>query len=127
LALRHKEDLEHLGTIQDAVTLKQGLSCGAVWTGYQGARRVGMEQALGTTRAGNLARWPVSARGIDQGARRAAVRLALAHAACAILGLGTVDAETRDDNLDGLAEAQAGGEERLCAPRPQPKPSTLFL
>ena len=26
LALRHKEDLEHLGTIQDAVTLKQGLS-----------------------------------------------------------------------------------------------------
>ena len=32
LALRHKEALEHLGTIQDAVTLKQGVSCGAVWT-----------------------------------------------------------------------------------------------
>src|SRR5262245_22909802 len=32
LALRHKEELEHLGTLQDAVTLKQGLSFGAVWT-----------------------------------------------------------------------------------------------
>src|SRR5262249_46157288 len=28
LALRHKEALEHLGTIQDAITLKQGLSFG---------------------------------------------------------------------------------------------------
>jgi hypothetical protein len=86
-----------------------------------------MEQALGTTRAGKLARWQVIARGIDQGARRAAVRLALAHAACAILGLGTVDAETLDDNLDWLAEAQAGGEDRLCAQRTQTKPITLFL
>jgi len=32
LALRHKGELEHLGTIQDAITLKQGLSFGAVWT-----------------------------------------------------------------------------------------------
>src|SRR6266852_1431375 len=30
LALRHKEDLEHLGTIQDAITLQQGMSFGAV-------------------------------------------------------------------------------------------------
>jgi hypothetical protein len=29
LALRHKQDLEHLGTAQDAVTLKQGWSFGA--------------------------------------------------------------------------------------------------
>ena len=32
LALRHKEELEHLGTIQDALTLQQGPSFGAVWT-----------------------------------------------------------------------------------------------
>src|SRR5438094_7703742 len=44
LALRHKEALEHLGTIQDAITLKQGLSVGAVWTVYQVARRLGIEK-----------------------------------------------------------------------------------
>src|SRR5262249_18018569 len=35
LALRHKEDLDHLGTLQDAITLKQGMSFGAVWMVYQ--------------------------------------------------------------------------------------------
>src|SRR5215469_3250514 len=54
-ALRHKEALEQLGTIEDAITLKQGLSFGAVWTVYQIARRLGIEQALGTTRDGKLA------------------------------------------------------------------------
>jgi hypothetical protein len=39
LALRHKEALEHLGTIHDAVTLKQGMSFGAVWTVSHVARR----------------------------------------------------------------------------------------
>src|ERR1044072_9765771 len=69
LALRHKEALEHLGTIQDAITLKQGLSVGAVWTVYQVARRLGIEKALGTTREGKLALWHVIARGLDQGSR----------------------------------------------------------
>jgi hypothetical protein len=71
LALRHKEALEQLGTIQDAVTLKQGLSFGAVWTVYHIARRLGIEQALGTTREGKLALWQVIARVIDQGSRLA--------------------------------------------------------
>jgi hypothetical protein len=57
LALRHKEALEQLGTIQDTVTLKQGLSFGAVWTVYHVARRLGIEKALGTTREGKLALW----------------------------------------------------------------------
>src|SRR6516165_175779 len=52
LALRHKEDLEHLGTIEDAITLKQGLSFGDVWTVYQVARHLGIAKALGTTREG---------------------------------------------------------------------------
>src|SRR5215510_186108 len=50
LALRHKQDLENLGTIQDAVTLKQGLSFGAVWTVYHVVRRLGIEKALHDTR-----------------------------------------------------------------------------
>src|SRR5207245_6822838 len=91
LALRHKEDLEHLGTVQDAVTLKQGLSFGAVWTVYHVARRLGIEQALGTTRAGNLALWQVMARVLDQGSRLPAVRLPMAQAACDVRGLGTLE------------------------------------
>src|SRR5712691_576569 len=91
LALRHKENLEHLGTIQDAITLQQGLSFGAVWTVYQVARRLGIAQARGTTREGKLALWQVIALLIDQGARLSAVRLAMAHASGDGLGLGTVD------------------------------------
>jgi DDE family transposase len=127
LALRHKGELEHLGTLQDAITLKQGLSFGAVWTVYQVARRLGIAQALGTTRAGKLALWQVIARVIDQGSRLSAVRLAMAHAACDILGLGTFDEDALYENLDWLAGAQARLEDRLFVQRHKTKPVSLFL
>jgi hypothetical protein len=127
LALRHKEDLEHLGTIQDAITLQQGMSFGAVWTVYHVARRLGIAQALGTTREGKLALWQVIARVIDQGSRLSAVRLAMAHAACDVLGLGTFDEDALYENLDWLAGAQARIEERLFAQRQKTKPASLFL
>src|SRR5215471_6759254 len=127
LALRHKEDLEHLGTLQDALTLKQGLSLGAVWTVYHVARRLGIAQVLGTTRAGKLALWQVIARVIDQGSRLSAVRLAMAHAACDVLGVGPFDEEALYENLDWLAEAQARIEDRLFAQRQKTTPVNLFL
>src|SRR5262247_1798710 len=127
LALRHKESLEYLETIQDAITLKQGLSFGAVWTVYHVARRLGIEQALGTTREGKLALWQVMARVIDQGSRLSAVRLAMAHAACDVLGLGTFDEDALYENLDWLARAQALVEDRLFAQRTKSKPINLFL
>src|SRR5499425_2759697 len=127
LALRHKADLEHLGTIQDAITLRQGLSFGAVWTVSHVARRLGIEQALGTTRAGKLALWQVIARVIDQGSRLSAVRLAMAHAACDMLGLGTFTEDALYENLDWLAGAQALVEDRLFAQRTKSKPINLFL
>jgi Transposase DDE domain len=127
LALRHKESLEHLGTMQDAITLKQGLSFGAVWTVYHVARRLGIEQALGTTRDGKLALWQVIARVIDQGSRLSAVRLAMSHAACDVLGLGPFDEEALYDNLDWLANRQAAVEDTLFAQRTQTKPVSLFL
>jgi len=127
LALRHKEDLEHLGTIQDALTLQQGLSFGAVWTVYHVARRLGIEKALGTTRAGKLALWQVMARVIDQGSRLAAVRLARSHAACDVLGLDTFDEDTLYENLDWLAKAQAAIEDRLFVQRTKTKSVSLFL
>jgi hypothetical protein len=127
LALRHKEALEQLGTIQDAITLQQGPSFGAVWTVYHVARRVGIAQALGTTREGKLALWQVIARVIDQGSRLSAVRLAMSHAACDVLGLGTFDEDALYENLDWLAGAQARIEERLFAQRQKTKPASLFL
>src|SRR5262245_45288556 len=127
LALRHKEDLEHLGTLQDALTLKQGLSFGAVWTMYHVARRLGIAQALGTPRDGKLALWQVIARVIDHGSRLSAVRLAMAHAACDVLGLGAFDEDALYENLDWLAGAQARIEERLFAQRQKTKPASLFL
>jgi hypothetical protein len=127
LALRHKEALEHLGTIQDAITLKQGLSFGAVWTVYHGARRLGIEQALGTTRDGKLALGQVIARVIDQGSRLSAVRLAMSHAACEVLGLGPFDADALDDNLDWLAHRQAAVEDTRFAQRTKTTPVSLFL
>src|SRR5712691_11720511 len=127
LALRHKGELEHLGTIQDAITLKQGMSFGAVWTVYHVARRLGIEKALGTTREGKLALWQVIARVIDQGSRLSAVRLAMAHAACDVLGLGSFDEDALYENLDWLAGAQALVEDRLFAQRTKTKPINLFL
>jgi hypothetical protein len=127
LALRHKQDLENLGTVQDAVTLKQGVSFGAVWTVYHMARRLGIEKALGTTRDGKLALWQVIARVIDQGSRLSAVRLAMAHAACDVLGLDTFDEDTLYENLDWLAGAQAAIEDRLFVQRTKTKPVSLFL
>src|SRR5467141_1627068 len=127
LALRHKEALEHLGTIQDAITLKQGMSFGAVWTVYHIARRLGIEKALGTTRAGKLALWHVMARVIAQGSRLSAVRLAMTHAACDVLGVGPFDEDALYENLDWLAGSQAAVEDRRYAQRTQTKPVTLFL
>src|SRR6201993_184881 len=127
LALRHKETLEHLGTIQDTITLKQGISFGAVWTVYHIARRLGIEKALGTTREGKLALWQVVARVLDQGSRLSAVRLAMSHAACDVLGLDTFDEDALYENLDWLAGAQAAIEDRLYAQRQKTPPASLFL
>src|SRR5215471_7238729 len=127
LALRHKGELEHFGNMQDEITLKQGLSFGAVWTVYHIARRVGIEKALGTTRAGKLALWQVIARVIEQGSRLSAVRLAMSHAACDVLGLGTFDEDALYENLDWLAGIQAAVEDKLFAQRTKTKPVSLFL
>lgn len=87
LALQHKGALTDLTALQDALELRQGPSMGAAWLVYQVAPRLGIEKALGTTRAGKLALWQVMARVIAQGSRLSAVRLAQVHAAYDILGL----------------------------------------
>lgn len=114
LALEHKDNLAELGSIADSVRLQEGLSVGAVWTVYTVAKRMGIEKALGTERAGKLALWQVMARAIDQGSRLSAVRLAQTHAACDVLGLAQgFDENDLYDNLGWLNKHQAEIEQRL--------------
>lgn len=130
LALEHKENLAELGSIQDSVRLQEGLSVGAVWTVYTIAKRLGIEKAMGTERAGKLALWQVIARTIDQGSRLSAVRLAQTHAACDVLGMSHgFDENDLYDNLAWLTEHQAQIERSLFHSRHKGKEnaSELFL
>ena len=130
LALEHKENLAELGSIEDSIRLQEGLRVGAVWTVYAIAKRLGIEKALGTERAGKLALWQVIARTIDQGSRLSAVRLAQTHAACDILGMSHgFDENDLYDNLGWLSEHQEQIELSLFRARRKgkEKPSELFL
>src|SRR5262245_61421860 len=125
LALRHKDALEPLGPLQDAITLQPGVSFGAVWTVYHIARRLGIDKALGTTRAGKRALGQGVARVLAQGSRLAAVRLAMSQAACAVLGVDALDEEKLYEHLAWRAGAQAAIEDRLFAQRPKTTPGGL--
>jgi len=113
LALKHKDNLSSLGSINDSVTLKQGVSVGAMWLVYAMAKELGIAAALGPSRQGKLALWQVIARVIDQGSRLSAVRLACCHAACEALGLGAFNEDDLYRNLDWLCKNQAAIEDRL--------------
>src|SRR5262249_7569491 len=64
---------------------------------------------------------------LDKGSRFPAVRLALSHAACDVLGLDAFDEEALYETLDWLAGAQAAIEDRLFAQRTKTNPVRLFL
>jgi len=127
LALRHKGELEQLGSLKESIQLNQGLSVGAVWLVYGIARQLGIVNALGSTREGKLALWQIISRVIDQGSRLSAVRLAGYHAACDVLGLEKFDEDDLYDNLDWLNLHQSDIELRLHKKRFNEKPPDLFL
>jgi len=126
LALQFKDDLTALGSL-DKIQLSQGLSVGAVWTVFEVARRLGIEQALGHEFAGQLALWQVLARVIEQGSRLSAVRLAQRHAACDVLGIRRgFDENDLYANLTWLSQHQEEIEKRLFARRRGQKPELFF-
>ena len=127
LALRHKKNLAALASIDQSVSLHQGLSVGAVWLLHDVARQLGITEALGCSRDGKLALWQVLARVIDQGSRLSAVRLAGCHAACDILGLEAFDEDDLYANLDWLCENQARIEIRLFETAGPAKVPGLYL
>ena len=128
LALSHKDDLSALGTLSESVELQEGLSVGAVWSVYQVAKELGIEEALGKDFEGKLALWQVMARVIDQGSRLSAVRLAQVHAAGDVLDMKRgFDENNLYDNLAWLSENQAKIERKLFELRRGDKRPKLFL
>lgn len=128
LALKYKNNLQLLGNPSESVKMKEGLSIGAVWTVYEVTRRLGVEKALGTDRAGKLALWQVMARVIKQGSRLGAVRLGEVHAAADVLGLKRgFDENDLYQNLAWLSENQQKIEKRLFRIRRGKNKPELFL
>jgi len=128
LALQHKGELAVLGSLPEAVEIREGRSIGAVWTVYQVARQRGIERALGSERQGKVALWQVMGRVISQGSRLSAVRLAQTHAVCEILGLkGSFDENDLYENLAWLAEQRPEIEKKLFRARRRGKKPELFF
>lgn len=113
LALAHKDSLTELGSVNENLTLRQGDSIGAVWVVYQMACRLGIRNALGSSRQGKLALWQIIARVIDQGSRLSAVRFGANHAACDLLDCDAFHEEHLYANLDWLQEHQAEIENKM--------------
>lgn len=127
LALQFKGNLAALGSL-DRVQLSQGPSVGAVWTVWETARHLGMDQALGHGFDAQLALWQVLARVLEQGSRLSAVRLAQVHAACDVLGIQRgFDENDLYANLTWLSAHQEAIEKRLFAKRRGPPKPELFL
>ena len=128
LALKHKHNLSALLNISDDISVKQGLSVGAVWLIYQIAKRLGVEKALGKYHQAKLALWQVIARIIDQGSRLSAVRLAMTHTACDVLNITkTFNEQDLYDNLDWLCDNQKLIEKKLFCYRHRQNVPNLFL
>jgi transposase len=128
LALKHKDDLSHLGSLKESVEIQEGLSVGAVWTLYQCAKELGIVKALGSGFMGKLALWQVIARIIDQGSRLSSVRLAQTHAAGDVLDLRRgFDENDLYQNLEWLASHQMEVENKLFQFRRSQSKPQLFL
>jgi hypothetical protein len=127
MALKHKKDLTQLKSVSKDISLRQGLSVGAVWLIYDIAKQIGIVNALGNSRQGKLALWQVIARVADQGSRLSAVRLAGSHAACDIIGLDSFNEEHLYKNLDWLCEMQETIENCLFSRTHPDHGPNLFL
>jgi len=112
LALKHKKNLTELVAVDEALSLSQGPSVGAVSVLHATAKKLGITAALGHTRQGKLALWQIFARIINQGSRLSAVRLARRHAACDLLGLDSFNEDDLYANLNWLCENQTKIEDR---------------
>lgn len=126
LALKHKKQLEKLAEAGKQ-ELRQGFSVGAVLVLHRIAKRLGIVDALGSTRQGKLALWQVIARVISQGSRLSATRLAGTHGTCDILGLASFNEDSLYENLKWISSNQYKIEDSLAAINHRVTPSSLYL
>jgi hypothetical protein len=126
LALKHKGNLASLASLDDIETTL-GKSIGAVWTLNTIAERVGIAKAFGNDSPARLALFQVIARCADQGSRLSAVRFAMRHSLCEILGIKKLDEDDLYENLAWLASHQEEIEKKLFALRFPDTVPTLFL
>jgi hypothetical protein len=127
LALTHKKDLTALHSIKN-VHIEEGLSVGSVFVILEMAKRLGIVDALGMNRQGQLALWQVIARVLEQGSRLSAVRLAATYGIASAIGLEKGFCE--DDlypNLAWLTNNQDRIEDTIFHQRTRGKSPTLFL
>ena len=113
LALKHKDNLSVLESIEGKIECEQGLSCGTIVLLKTLADSLGITKAVGNSRDGKLGLWQMMARIIDQGSRLSAVRLAGKHAICDLLDLEKFNEEDLYRNLDWLCDNQKEIEKRL--------------
>lgn len=127
LAMKHKGNLSDL-TLAKTPTMTEGLSIGGVWAIYQFAKRLGIVNALGSDRQGQLALWQVIARVLEQGSRLSAVRLAETYAIAPVINLERgFNEEDLYKNLFWLAENQATIEDKIFKTKSVNSPPGLFL
>jgi hypothetical protein len=126
LALKHKNHLSELTTLQDINTVL-GKRIGAVWALTAVAQRLGITKALGRDINGKLALFQVVARTINQGSRLSAVRLAQFHAICEVIGVDKLDEDNLYENLAWLYGRQEEIEKKLFSLRFPRVVPTLFL
>ena len=119
LALKHKSNLNDIGTLTNDVSIQQGRSFGASYVLNEVAKKIGIVDALGDTQEGKLALWQVIARTMDQGSRLSAVRLAQHHSAASILNLKGFTEDHLYRNLDWISEHQSDIEQSLIRHRGQ--------
>jgi transposase len=127
LALKHKRDLTALDSMKN-MRVEEGLSIGSVFVILEMAKRLGIVDALGTGRQGQLALWQVIARVLEQGSRLSAVRLAITYGIASAIGLEKGFCE--DDlypNLAWLADNQDRIEDAIFCQRTIGQSPTLFL
>ena len=119
LALKHKVNLNNLGTLSNDVSIQQGTSFGATYILNEIAKKVGITDALGSSQEGKLALWQVIARTMNQGSRLSAVRLAQHQNAASILNLKGFNEDHLYKNLDWISDHQSEIEQSLIRHRGQ--------
>lgn len=113
LALKNKADLNEM-IAKGSRDTREGLSVGGVWVIYQMAKRLGIIDALGSSKDGQQALWQVIARVLEQGSRLSSVRLAETYAIASVIGLKNgFNEESLYKNLFWLSKNQAAIEDRL--------------